>query len=261
MPDDERSDVNDPDAATSSPTHTPTAAERAAICPFVRTVLVQHPDLYDDAGRTMSLESLLELVRNQRADRTADPKSLEQVFSFFARVNHTPFPLWLRNLVRRGDRFSTDFPGSRGDHPGSTGIYREADGEFDAAAFERVVSHSTDGSTMSQKDIAAAIIEANDRPENPGSAIDLVNSAGEFALLLNLIGNGDGTMRIADMRTLFAANDWPPGALSNLGRASAAEWRTLTREITRHIIELKHDGPDRERAWQDAEKQIDRIVE
>lgn len=234
-------------------------AEAAAICPFVRTLLVARPDLYDADTRTMSLGALLGFVRGHRP--TPDPQAtgLEEVFSFFARVNHTPFRLWLRNVFSRGDRFSLDFPGSKGDHPGSTGIYREGSGEFDAAAFARVVAHSSDGETMTRRDVAAAIVGANRHPANPGSAVDLIRSAGEFALLFNLLGTSDGAIRIADMRTLFEANRWPDGALRNLGRATAAEWRTLTREITQEAVVQVHDGTDAPGEIRRAMEEIDRV--
>ena len=226
--------------ATGSPS--PTDAQTAAICPFMRTLLVNHPERYNDTDRTMSLEQLVGFVREQRAPEGGG--SMEKVFAFFATTNHRPFMLWLKNLLGRADLFSTDFPGSRGDHPGSSGIYRESDGTFDPTAFERVVAHSGDGTTMTQKNVAAAIIESNGREANPGTSLDLAKSAGEFALLFNLIGKPDGTMLISDMRMLFEDTAWPPGALENLGRATAQQWRALTGEITRTIVELQVHGDE-----------------
>lgn len=232
--------------------------ELAAICPFVRTLLVKHPDVYDEASRTMSRDVLLGFVRDQRPP--GGRGDLEKVFDFFATANQTPFALWIRNVMGRSDLFSTDFPGSNGDHPGSTGIYSESDGAFDLGAFDRVIAHSSDGSTMTRKDVAAAIIEANGREENTGSALDLAKSAGEFALLFNLLGRDDGTMLISDMRTLFDQNEWPPGALHNLRTATRHQWNTITGEIMRGIIDLKFHDHDREREMERAMRDVQTVV-
>ncbi len=146
-------DETPPSDATSdgSSQQSLTDNELAATCPFVRTLLVKQPDVYDASDRTMSREALLGFVREQRPPGAAG--DLEDVFAFFATVNQTPFSLWIRNTTSRSDLFSTDFPGSNGDHPGSTGIYRESDGAFDQGAFDRVVAHSSDGSTMTRKDV------------------------------------------------------------------------------------------------------------
>jgi len=261
MSHDERHRSPEDDAPTISPLASRTPAERAATCPFVRTLLVQHPEIYDESSRTMSLEALLEFVRGQRPTPARDHTSLEQVFAFFARSNQTPLRLWLKNLMRGSDMFSTDFPGSRGDHPGSTGIYREEDGAFDAEAFERVVAHSSDGVTMSHRDVAAAIVEANRRPENPGSAVDLVKSAGEFALLFNVIGTADDRLRITDMRTLFEQNAWPPDALGNLGRARAADWQAATRALTACIVDITHAGHDHDVQMAEAMARVDSVFD
>ena len=190
MSNDESSNSN-ANAPPENPRPRPlTEAKKTATCSFVRTLLANHPDLYDEASQTMSRETLLEFVRAQRAP--GGEGSLEKVFAFFSRVNQTPFTRWLRNLLSGTDFFSTEFPGSKGDHPGSTDTYRRDDGNFDPAAFDRVTAHSSNGRTMSQKDFAAAIIEANDSESNPGSALDLAKSAGEFALLFNLLGREDG---------------------------------------------------------------------
>ena len=230
----------------------------AATCPFMRTLLVNHPEVYDEGSRTMSRESLLGFVRAQRTP--GGTGSLEKVFAFFARVNQTPFTLWLKNLLRRTDLFSTEFPGSRGDHPGSTGSYRESDRTFDQSAFDRVVAHSSDGTTMNQRDIAAAIIASNRSETNPGSALDLAKSAGEFALLFNLLGREHGTMLISDMRMLFEENAWPPGSLQNLGTATADEWNTLTTKITRAIIDVQFDGDEHGQQMEQAMRHVQTVV-
>ena len=40
-------------------------------------------------------------------------------------------------------------------------MYRRSDGAFDRSAFDRVSKHSTDGSTLTLRDFAAAITDAN----------------------------------------------------------------------------------------------------
>ncbi len=238
------SDPHTPGSGASPPPPEPTGVARDATCPFMRTLLVQSPELADPDSRTMSRAELHRFVRRQRPPGVDG--SLEKVLLFFARVNQTPLSMKLGNLVTGRDRFSLRFPGSRGDHPGSTDIYSRADGGFDAAAFERVVAHSSDGRRMTPRDMASAILEANANPSNPGSPVDLANSAGEFALLFNLLGGDGGAegidIGIADMRQLFERNEWPDGALDNLGRATLGGWLAVTREILRHIAELKFDG-------------------
>ena len=257
---DEERPTSDEDAAPPARERRPlNDAEKAATCPFVRTLLVNHPDVYDEATRTMSRETLLDFVRAQRAP--GGERSMEKVFAFFARTNQTPFTLWFQNLLSRKDLFSTEFPGSRGDHPGSTEIYRGSDGTFDPSAFDRVVAHSSDGTTMNQRDIAAAIIESNRHEANPGSAVDLAKSAGEFALLFNLLGRDDSTMLISDMRMLFEHNTWPPGSLDNLGKATADEWRTLTQEIMRAIASLKFSGDNDKAQVEEAMGHLQAVVD
>ena len=233
-------------------------ADLAVTCPFMRTLVVTRPDLYDDSGRTMSRDVLLGFVRAQRSPE--ERGDLEDVFEFFARVNQTPFTRWVRNVMSRSDLFSTDFPGSKGDHSGSTGIYRERDGTFDETAFRRVINHSSDGTTMTRQDMASAIIEANGREELRGSTLDLAKSAGEFALLFNLLGPDDGAMRISDMRMLCDKNQWPPDALRNLGTATRHQWNTTTREIMRRIIELKFPDDDNEPKLERAMRDIQTVM-
>ena len=104
---------------------------------------------------------------------------MEKVFSFFARVNHTPFPALAEEPDPR-DRpvLHGTSRGRVATTAGSTDIYRVSDGAFDATAFDRVVGHSSDGVVMTKRDIAAAIVESNQREENRGTVIDLANSAG-----------------------------------------------------------------------------------
>lgn len=236
------SDPHSPASGGSPAPPEPTGVARDATCPFMRTLLVNDPELADGASRTMSRAALRRFVRQQRP--AGVDGSLEKVLLFFARVNQTPLSMKLGNLLTGRDRFSLRFPGSRGDHPGSTDIYSRADGGFDPAAFERVVAHSSDGETMTPRDMAAAILEANANPSNPGSPVDLANSAGEFALLFNLLAGDGDAMRIADMRQLFERNEWPAGALDNLGRATVGGWVAMTREILRRIAELRFDGDE-----------------
>ena len=51
-------------------------------------------------------------------------------------------------------------------------------------------------------------------------------------------------MTIADMRAVFEHNRWPAEALRNLARATAAEWRSLTRELTTLIFEIRFGDDD-----------------
>ena len=90
----------------------------------------------------------------------------------------------------------------------------------------------------------SAIIEANDSDSNPGSPLDLAKSAGEFALLFNLLAGEEGRMRIVDMRMLFEQNEWPPGSLRNLGKATRGDWISATKRITHEIVGLKFEDDD-----------------
>lgn len=234
-----------------------TESARRATCPFMRTLLHQQPESHDPASHTMSRRALKEFVCGQRGE--GEDGSLEQVLAFFARVNQTPLGMKLSNLLKRKDLFSTDFPGSRGDHPGSTDIYSRTDGSFDEAAFARVIAHSSDGVTMTHRDIAAAIIEANEGDSNPGSPLDLAKSAGEFALLFNLLAGQSDRMTIEHLRTLFERNEWPTGSLHNLGRATRGDWIAETKKITSEIVRLKF-GRGGGRGKAETMRQMKRVV-
>lgn len=235
-----------------------TDAAKGATCPFMRTLFVNNPASYDEASRTMSRQTLEQFVRGQRQE--GEDGSLERVLSFFARVNQTPLKMKFTNFLGRRDLFSTEFPGSRGDHPGSTDIYSRADRAFDEAAFGRVIAHSSDGTTMSHRDMAAAIIEANDSDSNPGSSLDLEKSAGEFALLFNLLAGKEDRMHIADMRTLFERNEWPAGSLRNLGRATRGDWVSATKRITHEIVRMKFDRDDKGRGKAQVMRDLGKVV-
>lgn len=95
---------------------------------------------------------------------------------------------------------------------------------------------------------------------NPGRKLDLANSAGEFALLFNLLATPDSTMRIADMRQLFGRNEWPPAALDNLGRPTAGEWLEITRKIAHEIADLEFHGDEHAAEREETMRHVESVV-
>jgi hypothetical protein len=201
-------------------------------CPFLRTVL-SAPDgpKWDRESQLMEVEELLQFVRNQPGHG-----DLADVVCFFSVANHG-----LGNRIQRLGRlvtgaagqFSTNLRGSDGDHEGDSRIYNRDTGEFDAEQFRVFTSFSTDGQTMDVNALGRAIANANKR--HNGSAITAVQSAGEFGLLCTLLGNRDGTIRIADMRRLYEENQFPDAARENLGSRTSQMWLDVTRRIVKAV--------------------------
>ena len=125
------------------------------------------------------------------------------------------------------------FVGSDGDHAGGSLSYNKATGEFDEKQFKIFTSFSNDHEAMTVDDIGRAIADANKRHD--GSPTNAVQSAGEFGLLCTLLGDDNGTMKIADMEQLFRVNVFPVDARENLGARTARQWFDATLSITTAI--------------------------
>ena len=201
-------------------------------CPFIRTVL-SAPDAphWDSTRQVMQVGDLLQFVRDQPGNG-----NLDRVLRYFAVVNHglgNRAQRLFNHLLGAGGQFSTKLVGSDGDHGGDSRIYNPETREFDPAEFAAFIKFSTDGHTMGVSELGAAIQDFNHR--HAGRPSDALQSAGEFALLAVLIGNAEGTIRVADMRLLFEANQFPEGARANLGSRTAEQWFTLTNRISEAI--------------------------
>jgi hypothetical protein len=160
---------------------------------------------------------------------------LGQVAKFFARRNHTTPD------TPRGRYDPLNLAGSRGDHPGDSGMLT-AHG-FDAARFEAFTAHARTGPDgrryLTTADLGAAIAE--DLARDPRSRVgpkdilfanDMRNSAGEFGLLLEAFGRelpdgpdrGEKAVAVDDMRLLFERSEFPAGWRETVARASAIGW-------------------------------------
>jgi hypothetical protein len=201
---------------------------KATICPYVRTML-SAPDApgWNPDAEEMEVAALVDFVRAQPGSG-----SLDEVLKFFAIFNHG-----VGNKLDRlrhfsagsGGRFSTHLTGSDGDHAGGSLIYNKSTGEFDREQFTHFTGFSRDGKTMSVDEVARAIVDGNQRHQ--GSPATAVQSAGEFGLLCALLGDDDGTMKVADMELLFAQNRFPDGARANLGTRTSRQWFDLTARL------------------------------
>jgi hypothetical protein len=201
-------------------------------CPYMRTML-SAPDApkWNQGAQVMNVQDLLDFVRDQPGTG-----NLEKVLRFFSVVNHglgNRLQRLGRLVIGSGGQFSTVLKGSDGDHEGDSRIYNPETGDFDAEQFQKFMAFSTDGATMDITAIGQAIADANTR--HNGSPVTAVQSAGEFALLCILLGDNDGRIKIADIRRLFEANEFPPSARENLGSRTAEKWLDLMRKITKAV--------------------------
>ncbi len=198
-------------------------------CPFIRTALKAGVLGFD--GQTAPIDRLKEVLG----------PDFGRVPAFFARQNHKP---------EGGGWFFTrttydpiHLVGSKGDHPGDTGILSAAG--FSEAAFRAVTSHSTDGKTMTADDFVRAFSAANAQDPGANHVVDRAKSAGEFALLLEAFGHIEGGKKrvsISDMRLLFEKNEFPPNWEQSLANASAVGWTKLTLQMSGKAL-FTHQDP------------------
>lgn len=200
--------------------------EGKTICPFMRSGL--KAGILDFDGKTAPLDTLERVLGGGL-------NGFGRVTRFFARRNHTTPD------TPRGRYDPLNLAGSRGSHPGSSGML-SARG-FDAARFEQFTVHARTGSDgrryMTAEDFGAAIAEGIKR--DPNSRVgptdvffnnDLRNSSGEFGLLLEGFGReimsgpdrGESAVLVDDMRLLFEQSAFPPGWQETVKRASALGW-------------------------------------
>ena len=198
-------------------------------CPFLRTML-SAPDApkWNSRAQTMKVEDLMKFVRDLPGNG-----NVEEVLRFLTVVNHgvgNRLQRLGRFVTGSGGEFSTVLKGSDGDHEGDSRIYNPDTGEFDPEQFRQFTSFSTDGKTMDIAALGRAIADATKR--HKGTPVTVVASAAEFALLCVLLGDDAGTIKIADMKRLFEANQFPAGAREKLGKRTAEHWVDLLRRIT-----------------------------
>lgn len=206
------------------------AMQGRTTCPFVRSAL--KAGLLGFDGATAPRARLLELLGG-------GPNGLGRVAAFFARRNHTT------PGMPPGRYDPLNLAGSRGDHPGDSGILTTFG--FDTARFDAFTAHARtapDGRRcLTAEDLGAAIAE--DLARDPSSRVgwrdvlfanDMRNSAGEFGLLLEAFGRAlpDGTDRgekavaVDDMRELFEHGRFPEGWRETVARSSAFGWATTS---------------------------------
>jgi hypothetical protein len=194
----------------------------ATICPFMRTMLTaQDAPPWNKAAQEMEVSDLVGFVQAQQSEHDG---SLRDVLKFFAVSNH--------GVPGQSGRFSTHLTGSKGDHKGGSEIYTKSTGEFNQDEFQKFTVFGSDG-RMDHAQLGKAIVDANKR--HGGSPVDAVKSAGEFALLSALLGDGNGTITIDDMSLLFKENEFPNGARANLRNRTAGDWFDFTGKIVRAI--------------------------
>lgn len=211
-------------------------------CPFLRTML-SAPDApkWDQRKQVMDIEELVRFIR----DEPAGNGTVHEVLRFLSIANHGVGNRLQRMgclVTRSGGQFSTELAGSDGDHEGDSRIYDPETGEFDAEQFARFTSFSGDGETMDIAALGQAIADAGKR--HNGTPVTAVESAAEFALLCILLGDDNGAIRIADMRRLFEANEFPAGAREKLRSRTREQWFSLTMRIIEAVSSAALGGRD-----------------
>lgn len=184
-------------------------------CPFLLAAGREGLLGYD--GSSAPVEPLRELLG----------PGLGRVGALFARLNHPvagdPLP-----ALRRRRYDPVHLAGSRGDHPGSTAILEGPLG-LDVTRLDGLLAQSRDSVTLTRRDLARGIAASN--AADPGAGlVDLVRSAGEFALLVGLLGRGGATGRagarllVAEVRDLFGQARLPAAWRTSAQRTGTLTW-------------------------------------
>ena len=223
-------------------------------CPAIRSLVTKnqigHSDLVAhvaDVVRVLSGSKNRELSANE-------PGSLANVAGFFAIHNHsigTPKGGSLRQRLRHlleklseigaagsvaagneTDRvFSLRFFQSKGDHPGTVDFFtNDANGTFNETHFDETMAQFAPGGRLTIDGIAAMIIRANGA-DPKATELDLVKSAGEWALMVCAIGP---EIVVSELKAMYQGD--PSKLLVGTAVATALEWLAMTIRISKAIV-------------------------
>ncbi|HEX7828879.1 MAG TPA: hypothetical protein VF787_04460, partial [Thermoanaerobaculia bacterium] len=130
--------------------------------------------------------------------------------------------------------FSLAFFKSDGDHHGTVDFFtNDANGEFDAAHFDATMARFAPNGRLAIDGIASMIIEANNA-DPKASDLDLVKSAGEWALMVCALGT---EIDVAELRAMYQGDS--SRLLAGTAVATARQWVAMTARITKTIAEQK----------------------
>ncbi|MCB9637701.1 MAG: hypothetical protein H6728_17740 [Myxococcales bacterium] len=177
------------------------APQPEIVCPVIRGI-VDEGHLPIDAKGNAKISDLKEVFEDLGLSRNA---------AYVAAVGNSPGRI-LGNLWK-GTFNVNQLRGGLLDHSGDSLILRN--GHFDPERFQALVSHSSDGKTMSMEDFRAAI--RDNKQIDDASWIGSKISGVEFSLLLNVFGEKgpDGQKRVSidDLRGLYEDKRLPGAKL------------------------------------------------
>jgi len=176
----------------------PVAANPEIVCPVIRG-MVNDGHLQVDGEGNAKISELKDIFEDLGMSRIGANAAI---------IGNKPLDIF-------GNLFSqtfnvNDLRGGMLDHSGDSMILRE--GKFDPERFEKLVSFSSDGKTMSLDDFKKAIPE--NRKDDDGSWLGAKISGVEFSILTDAFGveDADGVKRIDinDLRNLYEHKQIPP---------------------------------------------------
>lgn len=214
-------------------------------CPAIRS-LIQDGSLKHQNLQTASVADLMEALssRPERL-RPHEPGSLANIAGFFAIFNHrVPRDGHAAAAVLAGGAPAGTFDlrlfGSAGDHPGTVDFFsNDEHGRFQAEHFASVMREVAGGDTLTIQGIARMIIAANAR-DPKASTLDLVKSAGEWALMVCALRTDGSTtdISVADLRRMYEERD-SRKLTTGSAVATALDWIAVTIQITAAIAKEK----------------------